>query len=225
MVFIFLFMFFLFGSGIGFSETNSLLEKHLIDQIKKIYGEVNDMIVQFHNLPRDIEDEKSVKGVVITRLPDRKGDGQAVIEIEEKPKRKRNVYVSFRVLTMKRFYLAKRDMKKGERIKGEDLYERVAFLSDYGLYPSSIEDIEGKRLKRDILANTPITKEILEETYAVGRGEIVTVKIENERIKISAKAISLEKGKLGDVVRLKNTSSGKEITGLVSGEREVTIIF
>jgi len=224
-VFIFLFMFFLFGSGIGFSETNSLLEKHLIDQIKKIYGEVNDMIVQFHNLPRDIEDEKSVKGVVITRLPDRKGDGQAVIEIEEKPKRKRNVYVSFRVLTMKRFYLAKRDMKKGERIKGEDLYERVAFLSDYGLYPSSIEDIEGKRLKRDILANTPITKEILEETYAVGRGEIVTVKIENERIKISAKAISLEKGKLGDVVRLKNTSSGKEITGLVSGEREVTIIF
>jgi flagella basal body P-ring formation protein FlgA len=218
-------MFFLFGSGIGFSETNSLLEKHLIDQIKKIYGEVNDMIVQFHNLPRDIEDEKSVKGVVITRLPDRKGDGQAVIEIEEKPKRKRNVYVSFRVLTMKRFYLAKRDMKKGERIKGEDLYERVAFLSDYGLYPSSIEDIEGKRLKRDILANTPITKEILEETYAVGRGEIVTVKIENERIKISAKAISLEKGKLGDVVRLKNTSSGKEITGLVSGEREVTIIF
>jgi flagella basal body P-ring formation protein FlgA len=218
-------MFFLFGSGIGFSETNSLLEKHLIDQIKKIYGEGNDMIVQFHNLPRDIKDEKSVKGVVITRLPDRKGDGQAVIEIEEKPKRKRNVYVSFRVLTMKRFYLAKRDMKKGERIKGEDLYERVAFLSDYGLYPSSIEDIEGKRLKRDILANTPITKEILEETYAVGRGEIVTVKIENERIKISAKAISLEKGKLGDVVRLKNTSSGKEITGFVSGEREVTIIF
>jgi flagella basal body P-ring formation protein FlgA len=218
-------MFFLFGSGIGFSETNSLLEKHLIDQIKKIYGEVNDMIVQFHNLPRDIKDEKSVKGVVITRLPDRKGDGQAVIEIEEKPKRKRNVYVSFRVLTMKRFYLAKRDMKKGERIKGEDLYERVAFLSDYGLYPSSIEDIEGKRLKRDILANTPITKEILEETYAVGRGEIVTVRIENERIKISAKAISLEKGKLGDVVRLKNISSGREITGLVSGEREVTIIF
>lgn len=225
MVFIFLFMFFLFGSGIGFSETNSLLEKHLIDQIKKIYGEVNDMIVQFHNLPRDIKDEKSVKGVVITRLPDRKGDGQAAIEIEEKPKRKRNVYVSFRVLTMKRFYLAKRDMKKGERIKGEDLYERVAFLSDYGLYPSSIEDIEGKRLKRDILANTPITKEILEETYAVGRGEIVTVKIENERIKISAKAISLEKGKLGDVVRLKNISSGREITGFVSGEREVTIVF
>jgi flagella basal body P-ring formation protein FlgA len=218
-------MFFLFGSGIGFSETNSLLEKHLIDQIKKIYGEVNDMIVQFHNLPRDIKDEKSVKGVVITRLPDRKGDGQAAIEIEEKPKRKRNVYVSFRVLTMKRFYLAKRDMKKGERIKGEDLYERVAFLSDYGLYPSSIEDIEGKRLKRDILANTPITKEILEETYAVGRGEIVTVKIENERIKISAKAISLEKGKLGDVVRLKNISSGREITGFVSGEREVTIVF
>lgn len=225
MVFIFLFMFFLFGSGIGFCETNSLLEKHLIDQIKKIYGEGNDMIVQFHNLPRDIKDEKSVKGVVITRLPDRKGDGQAVIEIEEKPKRKRNVYVSFRVLTMKRFYLAKRDMKKGERIKGEDLYERVAFLSDYGLYPSSIEDIEGKRLKRDILANTPITKEILEETYAVGRGEIVTVRIENERIKISAKAISLEKGKLGDVVRLKNISSGREITGLVSGEREVTIVF
>lgn len=225
MVYVWAFVLFILGSGMGLCNGNSIVERHLLTQIKKMYGEEERITVQFHNLPKDLKDERNVKAVIITKLPDHRGDGQAAVEIEEKQGRKRTAYVSFRVSAMKKFYVLKRDMKKGEIIKADDVYERKTFLNDCRLYPSSIEDIEGKKLKKDALANTVITKELLEDSYAVKRGEIVTIKMENERMKIIAKAISLEKGKIGDMVKLKNVSSGREIMGVVSGEKEVTVVF
>ncbi|MDW8002863.1 MAG: flagellar basal body P-ring formation chaperone FlgA [Deltaproteobacteria bacterium] len=198
------------------------LEKLLIAEIKKLYGSEEEVLVQLHNIPRE---EKDVKRIMISRLPDRKGDGQALLELEEKSGKRRVAYVSFRVLTLKRFYILKRHMEKGETIRAEDIQESYAYLNDPFLYPSSAEEIIGKRLKRGVQGNTVITKDLLEDEYLIKRGDVVTVKLENEKMMVSTKAISLEKGKLGDTIRVKNMTSGKEIVGLISGIKEITVSF
>ncbi|MCX7856675.1 MAG: flagellar basal body P-ring formation chaperone FlgA [Deltaproteobacteria bacterium] len=216
---------FLFGTEICLANNKAFLERYLVSEIKKLYRVEEEILVQFGNIPKEVKEEKDVRRIIIAKLPDRKGDGQILLEIEEKSGRKRTAYVPFRVLTMKRFYVLKRDVERGETLKPDDVYESTAFLNDPSLYPSSIEDILGRKLKKNVPANTAITKDLLEEGYLIKRGDVVTVKLENDRMKISTKAISLEKGKLGDLVRLKNISSGKEIVGLISGEKEVTIVF
>ncbi len=218
-----LWLFILFLASSTCFGSDSTLESSLLSQLKKIYG-TKEIVVRFYNLPKDLAADRNIKGVFITKLPDQRGDGQALIETEEKVGRKRTFYVSFRVFGTKRFYVLKRDMKKGEIITADDFYEKEALLSDQTVCLSS-EEILGKKLKKDVPAGTPITKEILEEAYLVKKGDIVTAKVENERMRILAKALSLEKGKMGDVIRLRNLSSGKEIVGIVSGEKEVRVFF
>lgn len=203
---------------------SSEVEAKLLNQIKSIYGD-QEIMVKFHNLPKDVLESQNIKGIIMTKLPDLKGDGQAVVEIGEKNGRTRTVYVTFKVFRMQKFYVLKRDLKKGEIIKSSDLSEKTAILSDNLTYPSSLEEVEGKKLKKDVLANTPITKDLLEEAYVVKKGDVVTAKIENEKMRISAKVISLEKGKIGDLIRVKNISSGKEIWGIVSADKEITVLF
>lgn len=209
-------------SDVALALERSSLEKHLLAEIRKLYGSQEEVLVQFHNLPKE---ETNIKRVIISRLPDRKGDGQARIEFEDRSGKGRVAYVSFRVSTMKRFYVLKRNMEKGEIIRIQDVQENYAYLNDASFYPSSAEEIVGKRLKRSVQKNTVITKDLLEDEYLVKKGDVVTVKFENEKMMISTKAISLERGKLGDTIKVKNMTSGKEIVGLISGAKEVTVSF
>jgi flagella basal body P-ring formation protein FlgA len=58
----------------------------------------------------------------------------------------------------------------------------------------------------------------------VARGEVVNMTVENSRIVVHAKGIAMEKGGIGDLVKVKS-SSGKEIVGRVTGSNSISIQF
>jgi flagella basal body P-ring formation protein FlgA len=92
-------------------------------------------------------------------------------------------------------------------------------------YPASIEDVIGKVLKKDVPMNTIVANQMLEEPVAVQRGEIVNVIAENKKLLIQSKGKMIDKGRVGDMVRVKNISSGREITGRVTANNAVTVDF
>ena len=116
--------------------------------------------------------------------------------------------------------------KKDEAIKKGDIFIKETYMNGKGdEYPASLEDLTGKVLKRDVPANTIITYQMLEEPVAVQRGEIVNIVAENKKLLVLVKGKMIDKGRIGDTVRVKNISSGKEIVGRVTAHNAVSIDF
>jgi len=121
--------------------------------------------------------------------------------------------------------MAKRDIAKGEAIHLIDLAAKETYLNGSGgVYPENVEAVLNKTAKKEIHAGEVITKQHLEDQVAVQKGETVSMTVENESLLVQAKGVALERGRIGDLVRVKS-SSGKEVIGKVSGNDSVIVGF
>jgi flagella basal body P-ring formation protein FlgA len=185
----------------------------------------NDIQITFAPLPHQVKGEVRVTTLGFTKVPDVNGDGICLAGIEGKTGAEANVYVPFRVLVKKKLYMARHDIQKGDAIHLADLDEKESFLNGAGAdYPAGVEEIAGKTAKKEIPAGEIVTSQLLESRMAVKKGEVVNMRVENSRLVVEGKGTALEKGKVGDLVRVKSLS-GKEVVGKVTGNNTVAVDF
>jgi flagella basal body P-ring formation protein FlgA len=200
------------------------LESEVSRFVKQMYRG-DDIEITFTSIPSQAKGEVRVKTLGFTKVPDANGDGICLAGIEGKTGAEVSVYVPFRVLVKKRLYLAKHHFSKGDEIHLADLDEKESFLSGVGAgYPAAVEEIAGKRAKKEIPAGEVVTSQLLESVMAVRKGETVSLRAENNKLVVQAKGTALEKGKVGDLVRVKSPS-GKEVVGKVTGNDTVVVEF
>jgi flagella basal body P-ring formation protein FlgA len=200
------------------------LEAEVSRFVKQMYRG-NDIEITFASLPHQAKGDVRVKSLGFTKVPDANGDGICLAGIEEKTGAEASVYVPFRVLVKKKLYVAKHQLAKGDAIRLADLDEKESFLNGVGAdYPACVEEIVGKTTKKEIPAGEIVTSRLLESTMAVRKGELVSMRAENSRLVVQTKGTALEKGKLGDLVRIKGPS-GKEVIGKVTGNDIVAVEF
>jgi flagella basal body P-ring formation protein FlgA len=160
------------------------------------------------------------------RIPDVSGDGVCSVEIETAPGRLRTVQVPFRVFSKRELYVLKAAGQKGDTIGPKDVAVRETYMNGKGSgYPASIDDVVGKVLKRDVPANTLVTDQILEDRVVLKRGDVVTIVAESDKLVVRAKGKTVEKGRVGDVIRVKNIASGKEVMAKVVSSSSVKVEF
>jgi flagella basal body P-ring formation protein FlgA len=87
----------------------------------------------------------------------------------------------------------------------------------------ALEQAEGKVAKRTLLPGRLIPLASLREAYVIEAGEPVTVNLVHGGLTISATAVPLQPGALGDVVRLRNSDSGKIFTGIVMADGTIRV--
>jgi flagella basal body P-ring formation protein FlgA len=58
--------------------------------------------------------------------------------------------------------------------------------------------------------------------YPVEKGKAVLVVAHNSRLSITVNAIALEAGQVGDMIKVKNSTSGKVLNAIVIGEKKVS---
>ena len=102
-----------------------------------------------------------------------------------------------------------------------DLQEKVADGKTF----SKVEDVLGKRTKRSINEGNVLTEDILELPPVVKPGDLVSIVVENSRLRISALGQVKEKGGVGENVKVVNKSSNKEIVGKVVSDKIVKVEF
>ena len=194
------------------------------DFIKQIYAD-SEVQVVFSQLPLGLKDKVALKNISFAKVPDPTGDGVCLVGIEGKNGAESSVYVPFKVLVKRTLYMLKRDIAKGEAIHLIDLAVKETYLNGSGgAYPEKIEDVLTKTAKKEIHAGEIITKQLLEDQMAVQKGETVNMTVENKRLLVQAKGVALEKGRMGDLVRVKS-ASGKEVIGKVNGNDSVIVEF
>ena len=83
----------------------------------------------------------------------------------------------------------------------------------------------GKRTKRAIDPNLPLKLNFLEVPPLVRRGDLVTIVAESETLKITTQGIVSENGCKGEMVRVINTNSRKDVYARVVDSRTVAVDF
>jgi flagellar basal body P-ring formation protein FlgA len=206
-------------------EETSAMERRLTSFIKEFYGNEDDIQVKFINIPPTLNGKARVKNINFTKVPDAQGDGICLVEMEGKEMKERNVYVAFKVYKKKRLFVLKHGAKRGDLLTAADLSEKETHLTGPTQYPSSRAEVVGKRLRKDTAAGTVMTPQLLEDQILVKNGDVVSIVAENPRLLINANGRALDKGRLGETIRVKNLTSGKEILGKVTGGNTVSVEF
>jgi flagella basal body P-ring formation protein FlgA len=103
-----------------------------------------------------------------------------------------------------------RDMLKLERLDAEKV-SRSHYLE--------IEGLEGQELVRALRAGDPIRLSDLRQALLVRRGDLVLMTVGSPKtFEISVKAEAMQDGKMGEQIKLRNTESGRTVSGIVTGK-------
>jgi flagella basal body P-ring formation protein FlgA len=138
----------------------------------------------------------------------------------------RKIIVSGKIAVTRDIVKAARNINSGDIISAEDVVQ-VSQRSDYFRRNliSNTQEIIGKRATRRIQADQSIQKGMFEVPPAVEKGDRVIIKAENNIVLITASGKALEEGGIGDQIRVKNTSSGKEIVATIKKPDLVEVEF
>jgi flagella basal body P-ring formation protein FlgA len=85
------------------------------------------------------------------------------------------------------------------------------------------EDVIGKHARRSLAGNAPLSTQDVTTVPVVHRGDMVSIVLESPLIKVSTPGEALEAGKPGDTIRVKNTSSNREVRAQVIDKQTVRI--
>jgi flagella basal body P-ring formation protein FlgA len=85
------------------------------------------------------------------------------------------------------------------------------------------EDVIGKQARRALAGNAPLATQDVTTMAVVHRGDMVRIVLESPLIKVSTPGEALEAGKPGDTIRVKNTSSHREVRAQVIDKQTVRI--
>ena len=121
---------------------------------------------------------------------------------------------------------ARRNIKRGDIVAKDNIYlarKNISRLPKNIL--TDVNGIIGLRLKNNIKAETCLKDWMLEKNPAVEKGDMVTIIAESDFIKISAPGVVLAKGYLGEIVRVQNSMSKKNVYAKVINDSTVMVDF
>lgn len=140
------------------------------------------------------------------------------------PNLNREISASVKYSKIIKAVVANYPLYKGHIIKPEDI--RLANIKSTR-NRSFIDDIDlliGKRLKRNIKKDEPISFRDLEKEYFVRKNSNVKVVYQKGTFKIELLGRALENGEKGQIIKVKNLSSGKVIQCKVIGINKVKFL-
>ncbi len=138
----------------------------------------------------------------------------------------KKAWVTAEIEVSEEVVVSNRPLKRNDVIAKEDV--RLEKMNLAELSPNVITDpgeVIGKRTKRVVDAGTPLQLTFLEMPPLVKRGDLVTIVAESEVLQITTQGVVTENGCKGDMVRVINTSSRKELYATVRDSRTVGIDF
>jgi flagella basal body P-ring formation protein FlgA len=117
-------------------------------------------------------------------------------------------------------------LNKGKVITIDDIYLAKKNISR--LHPNILTDMDqviGLMLKHDVKENDTLKEGMLQKATIVKRGDMVTILAELGGIRVTAPGKILEKGCIGEYIRVQNAISRKNINARVINDSTVMVDF
>ena len=118
--------------------------------------------------------------------------------------------------------VVRKNITKGEVITEDHLTYSFQISDDLPGGFTTMSEIIGRKEKFNLARGAVIKTRQLEIVYPVEKGKAVLVVANNSRLSITVNAIALEAGQLGDMIKVKNSTSGRILNAIVTGEKKVS---
>ncbi len=82
-------------------------------------------------------------------------------------------------------------------------------------YFTRLDKVTGNISKRSLKAGTAISPSMISLPIIVQRGQAITLRVERPGIAVDMKGLALKKGRQGDTIKVKNSSSNKVLFGTI----------
>jgi flagella basal body P-ring formation protein FlgA len=149
-----------------------------------------------------------------------------VVELSVDGSVKAVVPVAMRVDRYQQVVVAARPIRRLAAITPEDLRIEKRLVSGLPAGPlDQVEEAIGFVASREIRGGEVLSTKLIQLPALVKRGEIVTLIVEGNGVVVTARGQAKEEGQRGQLIRVMNLSSKKELYGRVEGERQVKIPF
>ncbi|MGL4860764.1 MAG: flagellar basal body P-ring formation chaperone FlgA, partial [Enterobacteriaceae bacterium] len=112
--------------------------------------------------------------------------------------------------------VAKRTLQRGEKLAANDIeLKKRNITSLHNGYITDPDDVMGLSVKKRIRDMQPISLSQLDQPMLVDRGQQVTILAGQDGIEIKTLGEAMKKGRKGDLIKVRNLSSGKVVTATV----------
>lgn len=138
----------------------------------------------------------------------------------------RNIPVRIEVEALADTVVTLRQIEHGVGITAADLVlQKREITPNSHLAARTMEEVIGKRARTIIRANQPVRADQVEKVPLISSGQMVTIIAETEVLKISVTGKARSSGAEGDIIRVQNLTSLKEIPARVIDGSTVQVAF
>ena len=153
------------------------------------------------------------------------GSVSAPVEIWIDETLHRTVFVPVKITQVTEVLVAVRGVPRGTPLTGDDVrIER----REVGTGQEPLRDVSslaGRQAARPIAAGEVLMVASVEQPALVKRGEVVLLAVEGRGLRAVTQGEAKEDGKEGQLIRVRNLTSNREVYGQVDGPRSVRILF
>ena len=184
------------------------------------------MLVRFTVEPEKVEVPDGAKEIVRLKNPLRPGPNMLLVDYVYQGRLIRRVRLLGVVEVMLPVVVLKRPLERHAIVQAEDIsLERrplTRLPKDVILKP---EDAVGLRTRMSLRAGRVLRTSSLEVPPVVKRGSLVRIVAEGENFVVSAVGEARQDGRPGEIIRVRNLSSKREVFGRVMDNKTVKVMF
>ncbi len=126
------------------------------------------------------------------------------------------IYVQATVALYQPVLIARRPLPRGTKLTAADIDVVEKDIARLTLgYLSELADAEGMVLKRSISGGTVLHPGLVQHPVSIRRGERVTILGSTGGIEVRMEGVALADGSKGELIRVRNLSSGREVEAIV----------
>jgi len=142
--------------------------------------------------------------------------GKGVIGIRCSGGKPWKIYVPMNVRLPGFVLVASKHIARGEMISKNNIHlSKIDLASTRSGYSTDTKDLYGKLAKRSIRRGKVITESSLKKVKLIKRGSDVIIMSSNPAFRVRMKGKALSNGAKGEIIKVKNKSSGRVITAKV----------
>ena len=145
-----------------------------------------------------------------------KVQGKTTIGVRCQSPKPWTLYVPANVTTITQVLVTNTPLRRGHVMTAGDISLQSKNTSQLNAaYLSNPDQVVGKVLKRNLANKALLTRAVLTEPHIIHKGQHVDLRAGLGGLNVSAPAIALMGGAVGDRIRVKNVSSGKIVEGAI----------
>jgi flagella basal body P-ring formation protein FlgA len=203
-------------------RAQAAIMRHVLESGPWKAGDIEVRVTPFPSIP--LSDGAGVIRILRPNKGVTPGPLSFLLAVDIAGKEQARTWVKSEIRVFDEVLVSSAPLARHETITVKDVRVERRDISGLNARPlTRIEEVAGWQAARAIEVNEILTQKSLDRPSLLRRGSPVTLLYETGGLRVEAPGLAVEAGKIGEVIQVKNPTSGKLLRGLIVDARTVRV--